>query len=470
MKKFISIALLLALCLTLFAGCNEQPQESPKTDLDNAVDYIFNMYKGSGSKDDDIKITSDKEIISVVVIDGVSYNVNWSVKVTSGDENAVAITDGSTANFKKIDLADIRETETKFTLTAEVKDAEGNNKSVSFNYVAPEAKPVEATDEKITIYFPTDSVYITGVQYDYTSSSGTTKAELILSEKKSDAVVFTMKEEDGKITFVTNDGKYLFCDGTNVKLVAEEGEYTIFTLEAAEGGSFIKSNAFYNDNPEKPQYLEVYSGYLTCYGMNADKANIYTFAFHDAEGAGTTTPDTGKEEETDPSEPDTGKEEGTEATEPENTTAAQLPPVSAPVAGTAYKFGVIQVATGNTVYVTGETSNDRFLVTTTDKASALDVYVEEVDGGYKFYGEVNGAKKYLLMTMNGDGKSALYFGDEGTVFAWNSETHIWYASIDGTDYYPGAYNNFETLSASKTSYINAEKAGISQYPGGFFEK
>ena len=452
MKKFISIALLLALCLSLFVGCNNQTAEET-SDLDNAVAYLFNMYKGSGSKNEDIKISSDKEVISVVMIDGVSYNVNWTVQVTSGDQNAVSITDGSTSGRKKIDLADVRESETKFTVAAEVKDAAGNAKTVSFNYVTPEAKPAEAAEGEITIFFPTDNVYITGVQYDYTSSSGSVKSELVLSEKKSDAVIFTMEDNDGKITFVTKDGKYLFCDGTNVYLTAEQGEYTVFTLESAEGGSFIRSNAYYNDNPEKPQYLEVYSGYLTCYSMNADKANIYTFTFDTAEGAGTTTPST-EVEETTPTEPVTAE--------------AQLPEITDVAAETAYKFGVIQVKLNKKLYVTGEVSG-RYLVTTENKADAADVYVETVDGGCKFYIVKDGTNQYLDVYSNDEGKVSVQYAAEGDVFTFNAECSNWVVNHDGTDYYVGAYNEFDTLSASKTSYISVENAGISQFPAGFFD-
>ncbi len=448
MKKFISIALLLAMCLSLFAGCGQDAAETG-SDLDNAIDYLFNMYKGS-SKNEDIKISSDKELITVVKIDGVDYNVNWTVAVTSGDQNAVAITDGSTAGMKKIDLADIRESETKFTVTAEIKDAAGNAKTVSFNYVTPEAKPVEVSAGEVTIFYPKDNVYITGVQYDYTSSSGSVKAELILSEKKSDAVIFTMEENDGKVTFTTKDGKYLYCDGTNVNLASEQGEFTVFTIEAAEGGNFIKSNAFYNGNPEKPQYMEVYNGYLTCYGMNADNTAIYTFTFDTAEGAGTTTPDAAKEEEKEPV-----------------TAEAQLPEITEVAAETAYRFGAVQVNLGKTLYVTGEVSG-RYLVTTDDITAAADVYVETVDGGCKFYIVKDGANLYIDIYNNEDGKVSLQYAAEGDVFTFNAECGNWVVNHDGTDYYIGAYNEFDTLSASKTSYINAENAGISQFPAGFF--
>ena len=53
----------------------------------------------------------------------------------------------------------------------------------------------------------------------------------------------------------------------NVNFSAELGEYTYFDLEEAENGWFIKStNAQYSG---KPQYLEFYGGYFTCYGMNS---------------------------------------------------------------------------------------------------------------------------------------------------------------------------------------------------------
>ena len=41
--------------------------------------------------------------------------------------------------------------------------------------------------------------------------------------------------------------------------------------------------------------------------------------------------------------------------------------------------------------------------------------------------------------------------------------------MDGTDYYIGTYNNFNTVSASKLSYITAENTGVSQFPGNFFK-
>ena len=147
--------------------------------------------------------------------------------------------------------------------------------------------------------------------------------------------------------------------------------------------------------------------------------------------------------------------------------AAQLPNVKEPAEGTAYKFGVIQVTAGKTLYITGEVDG-RYLVTTADKAAAADVYVEKVDGGYKFYILVDGAKSYIVVYNNADGKRSVGFDAEGSVFTYKAEISTWATTFDGKECYVGAYNAFETLSVSDTSYINAENAGISQFPSGFF--
>ena len=155
-----------------------------------------------------------------------------------------------------------------------------------------------------------------------------------------------------------------------------------------------------------------------------------------------------------------------EPVEPEKPTA-QLPDVKEPAEGTAYKFGVIQVTAGKTLYITGA-DDGRYLTTTTDKAAAADVYVEKVDGGYKFYMLVDGAKSYIVVYNNADGKRSVGFNAEGSVFTYKAEISTWATTFAGVECYVGAYNSFETLSVSDTSYINAENAGISQFPSGFF--
>ena len=95
----------------------------------------------------------------------------------------------------------------------------------------------------------------------------------------SGAALLKVYQQDGHYVFKNENG-YLYLDGDNVNFSAELGEYTYFDLEEAENGWFIKStNAQYSG---KPQYLEFYGGYFTCYGMNSGNSGIYTFQFYKA--------------------------------------------------------------------------------------------------------------------------------------------------------------------------------------------
>lgn len=287
MKKILSIALVLAMCLAIFAGCenvgNEPTGDSP---LAAAAEYLFTMYKPA-SKDEPTKQTTDTDITAIVTIDGVTYNVEWSVKITSGPADGVKISASDTANFVKLDIMDQPEEELYYTLTATIKDEAGNQETVSFNYFTPAVKKVDVSaSDKVVIYNPGDGKYMTDTEYLYTSSSsGNQKYELELTEDKSEAVALTVQEnDDGTISFVTDDGRYLFCDANNVQFVTEQDDNTKFVLEAAEGGSYIKcAVANYSG---KPQYLELYSGYMTCYGMTTDatKLGLYIFELQAVEG------------------------------------------------------------------------------------------------------------------------------------------------------------------------------------------
>lgn len=134
----------------------------------------------------------------------------------------------------------------------------------------------------VVFSFPKENKYITGTHYKYTSSSGNTKFELALSANKAEALAMEMiTNSDNTVTFKAG-GQYLFCDGTDVKFVATQSDNTKFVLEAADGGYYIKCAVA--NFQGKPQYLEVYKDYLTCYGMGSD-TSIYVFKLDDASGA-----------------------------------------------------------------------------------------------------------------------------------------------------------------------------------------
>ena len=143
-----------------------------------------------------------------------------------------------------------------------------------------------------------------------------------------------------------------------------------------------------------------------------------------------------------------------------------------PVANKAYKFFLYNATLEKFLYFNG-TISDKYLGTSTDPYDAVDVYVEEVlDGetvtGYRFY-FMNGETKTYIDIISG-GKAALVTENPTAVYNYVAETNIWAATVEGTEYYLGTYvnkgNTYTTISASKSSYINAENTGVTQYPAG----
>lgn len=266
MKKIISAILLLALCIGCIAGC------APKEDanLNAAAEYLYAMYKDAKATTD-----SDYTVVGQVRINDVVYPITWTtdkadnVQIAAGENNMTTV---------KITAS---EEDVNYKLTATMKNADGQEVSVSFDRIIPAKAQVGGT---IVLAYPKENKYVTGGHYQYTSSSGSTKWELVISEKKADAIALEVVDNgDDTVTFKAGE-YFLFCDASNVQFVKEQGDNTKFVLEAAdtEGGYYIKcAVANYGG---KAQYLEVYSGYLTCYGMGSDPS-IYVFKLEEATGA-----------------------------------------------------------------------------------------------------------------------------------------------------------------------------------------
>lgn len=131
MKKFISVMLCLVMALSWLVGCTEDAPEG--NDLVNAKAYLINMYQ-TGDKDEPMEMLMDKNVLSVVTVGGVKYDVEWTVTVTEGASDSVKVVESDEANHVKIDVPDLPETDIYFTATATVKDADGNTESANFEY------------------------------------------------------------------------------------------------------------------------------------------------------------------------------------------------------------------------------------------------------------------------------------------------------------------------------------------------
>lgn len=141
--------------------------------------------------------------------------------------------------------------------------------------------------------------------------------------------------------------------------------------------------------------------------------------------------------------------------------------VLAPQEYQTFKMSLMQGTNSKLLYLDGGISG-RYLTMTEDAMAAIDMVAEKTESGYKFYTEVNGEYLYLNIYFNDENKISVNYALEEEcsyyVFNYNAETNCWYTDVNGTDYYLGTYSNFNTVSASKTSYITSENTGVSQFP------
>ena len=145
--------------------------------------------------------------------------------------------------------------------------------------------------------------------------------------------------------------------------------------------------------------------------------------------------------------------------------------VAAPEVGTAYKFALTQAKLdGKVLYFTGAMSGN-YLATSTNPADAVDVTVEEVDGGYRLSFMDGETKMYIDIHEYAAGKAGVRLTAEpSATFVWNEECKVYTANVAGADRYLGTYSTYNTMSASEIKYIAGDKqadVGISQFPAGF---
>ncbi len=121
-----------------------------------------------------------------------------------------------------------------------------------------------------------------------------------------------------------------------------------------------------------------------------------------------------------------------------------------PVEGIGYKFAMLQTSKGELYYNTGA-MNGYYMATTTDADSAAIVYIENTDGGFYMYTIVNGAKKYMNMTVSGTHINATYDDEPKSVFTYSTTINGPVTDVDGTEYGYGTYGTYTTIGTNKTS-------------------
>ncbi len=136
MKRLIAIALMLVLCLSVFAGCNTEPApvEAEPATIADAVAYIKTVYKNAAEM-----TTKDYERIGVVPVGDVKFDVEWTVDV---GEDAVKVVRNENG-MVTIDINEESPEEVAYVLTATIKDAEGNTETLTWNHKLPATMNVD---------------------------------------------------------------------------------------------------------------------------------------------------------------------------------------------------------------------------------------------------------------------------------------------------------------------------------------
>ena len=147
-----------------------------------------------------------------------------------------------------------------------------------------------------------------------------------------------------------------------------------------------------------------------------------------------------------------------------------------PVEGVAYKLFLLQGGFNQRFYALNTTQNNenKFINTTLDPKEAPDFFVEQVDGGYKWYTMVDGVKTYVYAkverTENADTgavKYSKFIGfntEEGSVFTFDeNKGGVWTVKVLDLVWGVGTYGTYTTISISEDSYFTPEKVGDSQF-------
>ncbi len=166
-------------------------------------------------------------------------------------------------------------------------------------------------------------------------------------------------------------------------------------------------------------------------------------------GPASSTPDATEPEATEP-----------EATKPEATKpvtdGGEFDVVTKPAASEPFKFGMTQKNLENAVYYLKGGMDGYYMATTTDINEAIDVYLEETEGGFYLYTMVDGAKTYINMVVSGTHVNGAYEAAASTVYTLKNGTLVATVEVEGesAEYWFGTRNDkqYTTMGPCKTSY------------------
>ena len=133
------------------------------------------------------------------------------------------------------------------------------------------------------------------------------------------------------------------------------------------------------------------------------------------------------------------------------------------VPASPFKLEMYQHNKKGTYYFKGSMSGYYFATSNmNDISTAVDVYAEEVEGGYNLYFMSGETKNYIYIEISGTHTNIKY-GATKAVWAFDTSLGTFTTVVNGTTYCMGTYNNYVTISASKLSYVNTSNVDVSQF-------
>lgn len=203
MKRALSLVLILAMALCLFAGCDKEPT-APASSLEDAKAYLYAMYK------DDAEVTAvDYTVVGVVTIDNVPYTVTWTcdnaeVKLVAGDK------------FYTVQIPDTL-VELTYTLTATITDEAGASVTQSFTHKVPAAAGLPTTIADGTYVILAGNLTMSSLAQDK-GYGYPTATEVTVSGNSAtgytSADILTIKNVAGGVTIQDAYGRYFYLKGT----------------------------------------------------------------------------------------------------------------------------------------------------------------------------------------------------------------------------------------------------------------
>ncbi|MBR2985032.1 MAG: endonuclease [Clostridia bacterium] len=129
--------------------------------------------------------------------------------------------------------------------------------------------------------------------------------------------------------------------------------------------------------------------------------------------------------------------------------------------GAAYYLSVVQGNLDNKILYFNGTTREAdgypwYFKTSEDKANAVQVFVEEAQGGYRLYFMNGTTKTYIRLYERSSGKASLELVTTvpAEVYAYDTTHKTLILTVGSNKYYMGTYDTFDTLSGSNISYID----------------